>query len=193
MIAHIQGKLIEKTPTEVVIDCMGVGYLIHISLHTYSQIPESENIKLYTQLIVREDAHTLYGFMNLSERELFRLLIGVSGIGANSARTILSSVEPALLQSALANGDSGTLQRIKGIGLKTAQRMVLELKDKVLKMPNFEGHFAPSYNIQREETLSALEVLGFVRKASEKMVDRILSEQPDATVEQIIKQALKNL
>jgi Holliday junction DNA helicase RuvA len=193
MIAHIQGKLIEKTPTEVVIDCMGVGYLIHISLHTYSQIPESETIKLYTQLIVREDAHTLYGFMNLSERELFRLLIGVSGIGANSARTILSSVEPALLQSALANGDSGTLQRIKGIGLKTAQRMVLELKDKVLKMPNFEGHFAPSYNIQREETLSALEVLGFVRKASEKMVDRILSEQPDATVEQVIKQALKNL
>jgi len=193
MIAHIQGKLIEKTPTEVVIDCMGVGYLIHISLHTYSQIPESESIKLYTQLIVREDAHTLYGFMHPSERELFRLLIGVSGIGANTARTILSSVEPSLLQSALANGDSGTLQRIKGIGLKTAQRMVLELKDKVIKMPNFEGHFAPTYNIQREETLSALEVLGFVRKASEKMVDRILSEQPNATVEQVIKLALKNL
>ena len=193
MISHIQGKLVEKTPTEVVIECNGVGYEIHISLHTYSQIPESENVKLYTYLQVKEDAHSLFGFAEKKERELFKLLISVSGIGASTARTMLSSLNPEQIIQAIAANDVGTVQSIKGIGLKTAQRVILDIKDKVLKIYAIEEISGSSYNTNKEEALSALEVLGYVRKNAEKVVEKIIVNSPAATVEELIKQALKVL
>lgn len=193
MIAHIQGKLVEKTPTEVVIDCNGVGYHINISLHTYSLLPASDFVKLFTHLIIKEDAHSLYGFVEKSEKEIFKMLLTVSGIGAGIARTMLSSIEPRQIIQALASGDVATIQSIKGIGGKTAQRAILDLKDKVLKIYDLDEVSLTQNNTNRDEALSALEVLGFVRKASEKIVDRVINENPDATVETIIKQALKNL
>ena len=193
MIAHIQGKLVEKTPTEVVIECHGVGYEIHISLHTYSQITDSEHVKLYTFLQIKEDAHSLFGFADKKERELFKLLISVSGIGASTARTMLSSLNPEQIIQAIASNDVGTVQSIKGIGLKTAQRVILDLKDKVLKIYAIEEISGGSYNTNKEEALSALEVLGYIRKNAEKVVEKIIVNSPNATVEELIKQALKVL
>ena len=193
MISHIQGKLVEKTPTEVVIECHGVGYEIHISLHTYSQIPDSENVKLYTYLQVKEDAHSLFGFAEKKERELFKLLISVSGIGASTARTMLSSLNPEQIIQAIAANDVGTVQSIKGIGLKTAQRVILDIKDKVLKIYAIEEISGSLYNTNKEEALSALEVLGYIRKNAEKVVEKIIVNSPAATVEELIKQALKVL
>jgi len=193
MIAHIQGKLIEKNPTEVVIDCNGVGYQVNISLHTYSLLPNNDFVKLFTHLLVKEDSHSLYGFVEKSEREIFKLLISVSGIGANIARTMLSSIEPKQIINAIASGDVGTVQSIKGIGAKTAQRAILDLKEKVLKLYDIEEVSLSQSNTNKDEALSALEVLGFVRKSSEKVVEKIVAAMPDATVETIIKQALKNL
>lgn len=193
MIAHIQGRLVEKTPTDVVIECNGVGYHINISLHTYSQIPESENLKLFTFLQVREDAHTLYGFIEKQERELFKLLLSVSGVGANTARTMLSSLQPTQIIQAIASNDVPIIQGVKGIGAKTAQRVILDLKDKVLKIYDLEDVSVVSNNTNKEEALSALEVLGFNRKSAEKVVEKIVKDVPNASVEQLIKQALKNL
>ena len=193
MIAHIQGRLVEKTPTDVVIDCHGVGYQIHISLHTFSQLPDSENIKLYTFLQIKEDAHSLYGFADKKERELFKLLISVSGVGAGTARTMLSSLNPEQIIQAIASNDVGTIQSIKGIGAKTAQRVILDLKDKVLKLYQIEEVSGSTYNTNKEEALSALEVLGYVRKNAEKVVEKIVTTAPNATVEELIKQALKVL
>jgi len=193
MIAHIQGKLVEKTPTEVVIDCNGVGYHINISLHTYSLLPNTDFVKLFTHLIIKEDSHSLFGFVEKSEREIFKMLLTVSGIGAGIARTMLSSLEPKQIIQALASGDVGTIQSIKGIGSKTAQRAILDLKDKVLKIYDLDEVSVILNNTNRDEALSALEVLGFVRKTSEKVVEKVLKEHPDASVELIIKQALKNL
>jgi len=193
MVAHIQGKLVEKTPTDVVIDCNGVGYHVNISLHTFSLLPQTDFIKLYTYLQIKEDAHSLYGFVEKSERELFKLLLSVSGIGAGIARTMLSSLDPKQIIQAIANGDVGTVQSIKGIGNKTAQRVILDLRDKVLKIYDLDEISVAQHNINREESLSALEVLGYVRKNAEKVVDKILKENPEASVEFIIKQALKNL
>ena len=193
MIAHIQGKLTEKTPTEVVIDCSGVGYHINISLHTYSLLPNSDHIKLFTYLQIKEDAHTLFGFVEKSEREIFKMLLSVSGIGASIARTMLSSIEPRQIIQAIGSGDIGTIQSIKGIGVKTAQRTILELKEKVLKLYDLDEVSMIQNNTNRDEALSALEVLGFVRKSSEKVMDRIVKDNPEATVEQLIKLALKNL
>jgi len=193
MIAHIQGKLVEKNPTEVVIDCGGVGYHINISLHTYSLLPNSDQIKLFTYLQVKEDAHTLFGFFEKSEREIFKMLLSVSGIGASIARTMLSSLEPKQIIQAIASGDVGTVQSIKGIGLKTAQRVILDLQDKVLKLYDLDEVSMILNNTNRDEALSALEVLGFVRKTSEKVVEKIIKEDPDASVESIIKKALKSL
>lgn len=193
MITHIQGRLIEKNPTEVVIDCNGVGYHINISLHTFSLLPESEQLKLYTYLQVKEDSHSLYGFVEKQERELFKLLISVSGIGSNIARTMLSSLSPSNIIQAIASNDVGTVQSIKGIGAKTAQRVILDLKDKVLKVYSLDEVSTFNNNTNKEEALSALEVLGFVRKNAEKVIDKIIIENPNATVETIIKQALKNL
>jgi Holliday junction DNA helicase RuvA len=193
MIAHIQGKLVEKTPTEVVIDCNGVGYHINISLHTFSLLPNTDFIKLFTYLQIKEDSNTLFGFVEKSEREIFKMLLTVSGIGASIARTMLSSLEPKQIIQALATADVVTIQSIKGIGSKTAQRAILDLKDKVLKLYDLDEVSISQNNTNRDEALSALEVLGFVRKTSERAVDKIVKEDPMATVESIIKQALKNL
>ncbi|MHC0442175.1 Holliday junction branch migration protein RuvA [Flavobacterium sp. 3-210] len=193
MIAHLQGKLVEKNPTEVVIDCGGVGYHVNISLHTFSLIPNVDFIKLYTHLQIKEDAHTLFGFVEKSEREIFRMLLSVSGIGANIARTMLSSIEPKQIINAIASGDVAVIQSIKGIGSKTAQRVILDLKEKVLKLYDLDEVSVVQNNTNRDEALSALEVLGFVRKASEKVVEKIVKEDPEATAETIIKRALKSL
>ncbi|GAA3556770.1 Holliday junction branch migration protein RuvA [Snuella lapsa] len=193
MITHIQGRLVEKNPTNVVIDCNGVGYMLHISLHTFSQIPDGEHLKLYTHLQVKEDAHTLYGFASSAEREIFRLLISVSGIGAGIARTMLSSLTPKQIREGIASNDVALIQSVKGIGAKTAQRVILDLKDKILKIYDLDEVSAPQGNTNKNEALSALEVLGFVKKQAERVVDKIIVAQPDASVETIIKQALKNL
>jgi Holliday junction DNA helicase RuvA len=193
MIAHLQGKLVEKTPTEVVIDCGGVGYHVNISLHTYSMLPQTETIRLFTYLQIKEDAHTLFGFVEKSEREIFKMLLSVSGIGAGIARTMLSSLDPKQIIQALAVGDLATIQSIKGIGTKTAQRAILDLKDKVLKLYDLDEVSMSKSNTNKDEALSALEVLGFNKKLAEKVVEKITRENPDATVESIIKQALKNL
>ena len=193
MIAHLQGKLVEKNPTEVVIDCGGVGYHVNISLHTFSLIPNADFIKLYTHLQIKEDAHTLFGFVEKSEREIFRMLLSVSGIGANIARTMLSSIEPRQIINAIASGDVVQIQSIKGIGNKTAQRVILDLKEKVLKLYDLDEVSVVQNNTNRDEALSALEVLGFVRKTSEKVVEKIVKDDPEATVETIIKRALKSL
>lgn len=193
MIHHLKGQLIEKNPTNVVIDCNGVGYFVHISLHTYALLPTSEAVHLYTHLQVKEDSHTLYGFREKSEREIFRLLISVSGVGASTARTMLSSLDPRQIMDAIASGDVATIQSIKGIGAKTAQRVILDLKDKILKVFGLDEVSAPQSNTSREEALSALETLGYTRKQSEKVIDKIIKTTPDATVETLIKLALKNL
>lgn len=193
MITHIQGRLVEKNPTDVVIDCNGVGYLLNISLHTYSQLPEGEHIKLHTHFQVKEDSHSLFGFMSLVEREIFRLLISVSGIGASTARSMLSSLTPTEIKNAIASEDVRTIQSIKGIGLKTAQRVIIDLRDKILKIHDVSDSTAILNNTNKDEALSALEVLGFTRKQSDKVVQTILRNQPDASVEVLIKEALKNL
>lgn len=193
MITHIQGRLIEKRPTDVVIDCNGVGYILNISLHTYSKISNQENLKLFTHLQVKEDSHTLFGFSSLSEREIFRLLISVSGIGASTARTMLSSLTPKQVREGIAIGDVALIQSVKGIGLKTAQRVIIELKDKVLKIYDIDEGIVNKNNTNTDEALSALEVLGFSKKQSERVVNKIVSNNQDASVEVIIKEALKNL
>ncbi|GAA0717169.1 Holliday junction branch migration protein RuvA [Aquimarina litoralis] len=193
MITQIKGRLIEKNPTDVVIDCNGVGYQLHVSLHTFSLIPDQEVLQLYTHLQVKEDSHTLFGFAEKSEREIFRLLISVSGIGASTARTMLSSLHPDQIKEAIASNDVATIQSIKGIGAKTAQRVIIDLKDKILKVYNIDELSVSQNNTNKDEALSALETLGFNRKQAEKVVDKIVKVNPTETVENIIKQALKNL
>ena len=193
MITHLSGKLVEKNPTYIIVECHGVGYFLNISLHTFSLLPENENIKIYTHLQVKEDAHTLFGFMEKTEREIFLLMISVSGIGPSIARTMLSSLNPFQVRDAIAGGDVAKIQAVKGIGAKTAQRVIVELKDKILKVQDMGEVSLPSNNTTKEEALSALEVLGFTRRLSEKVVDRVLSQDSSLSVEEIIKQALKNL
>ena len=193
MITHIQGKLVEKNPTDVVIDCNGVGYLINISLHTFSQIPNEEHLKLYTHLQVKEDSHSLYGFASKGERDVFRLLISVSGIGTNTARTMLSSLTPKQIKEGIATEDVALIQSVKGIGLKTAQRVIIDLKDKIIRIYDIDEVSVNKSNTNKDEALSALEVLGFAKKQAEKVVEKIVASEPDANVETIIKLALKNL
>jgi Holliday junction DNA helicase RuvA len=193
MITQVRGRLVEKSPTEVVVDCNGVGYLLHISLNTFSSLPADENVVLFTHLSVREDAHTLFGFINKTERAVFKLLISVSGVGPSIARTMCSSMTSEEIQNAIASENVPLIQSVKGIGAKTAQRVIVDLKDKILKTFDIdEVSFAKS-NTNKDEALSALEVLGFQRRQSDKIVTSILKENPDATVEKIIKLALKNL
>ena len=193
MITHLQGRLVEKNPTNIVIDCNGVGYYINISLHTYSQLSTEEQVKLFTHLQVREDSHTLYGFSSIVEREIFRLLISVSGVGASIARTMLSSLSPEQVMEAIAQNDLATIQSVKGIGSKTAQRVVLDLKDKILKVYGLDDVSIVSSNTNKNEALSALETLGFARKQAEKVCTTIVKQDPEASVETIIKLALKKL
>ena len=193
MITQIIGRLVEKTPTQVVIDCNGVGYAVNISLHTFSQINDNENIKLYTHLQVREDSHTLFGFNSTIERSVFLLLISVSGIGSSTARMMLSSLEPLQIQRAIISDDLNTIKSVKGIGLKTAQRVLIELKDKMLNL-QVEGEIQNfGNNTIKDEALSALEVLGYTRKQSERILDTIIQSAPDSSVEELIKEALNKL
>ncbi|MFV9484039.1 Holliday junction DNA helicase subunit RuvA [Gramella sp. Hel_I_59] len=193
MIHHLKGQLIEKNPTYVVIECNGIGYTVNISLHTFSLIPESEAISLYTYLQVKEDSHTLYGFIEKSEREIFKLLISVSGVGTSTARVMLSSLQPKEVINAIATGDVPTIQSVKGIGAKTAQRVILDLKDKVLKVMGDDEVLMTPNNTNKEEALSALEILGYNRRQAGKVVEKILKDDPESTVESIIKMALKKL
>jgi len=193
MITHIQGKMVEKNPDHVVIECNGIGYHIHISLQTFSNIPDKENLKLFTHLVIREDAHILYGFYSKTEREIYKLLVSVSGVGPSTAITMLSSMETEEIQRAIGSEDVAKIQSVKGIGLKTAQRVIVDLKDKILKSYEISEDFTISNNTIKNEALSALEVLGFSRKKIEKVIQVILQDAPDISLEQLIKQALKNL
>jgi Holliday junction DNA helicase RuvA len=193
MITQIKGRLVEKNPTYVVIDCSGVGYLLHISLNTFSLIPDSEAITLFTHLSVKEDSHTLFGFIDKTEREIFRLLISVSGVGPSIARTMLSSMSSEEIQQAIASENIALIQSVKGIGAKTAQRVIIDLKDKILKTFDLDTISIIKNNTNKDEALSALEVLGFNRKQSDKALNTILKEQPEASVELLIKGALKSL
>ena len=193
MITQIKGKLVEKNPTQVVVDCNGIGYEVNISLYTFSSLSSDENIKLFTHLQVREDAHILYGFFTVLERAVFRLLISVSGIGTSTARTMLSSLTPSEIHQAIGTEDVATIQGVKGIGLKTAQRVIIELKDKIKSLQGTDEIPVFKSNTIKEETLSALEVLGYSRKASEKVVDKLIQGDPDGSVEELIKSALNKL
>ncbi len=192
MITYIKGKLIEKNPTFTIIETGGIGYLVHISLHTYSQIADEELVKLFTHFHVREDAQSLFGFATQMEREIFRLLISVSGVGTATARIMLSSMNPKEIQQAIAQDNVAQLQTIKGIGAKTAQRIIIDLRDKIIKTYDIDDISALADNTAREESLSALDVLGFARKQSERIIDKILRDTPDINVQNLIKQALKN-
>jgi len=193
MIAQIKGRLIEKTPTYVIIDCNGVGYQINISLNTYSKIDADELCLLYTHMIVREDAQLLYGFKDKSERELFRLLISVSGVGSATAMMILSSLTASEIKGAISIGDVNTLKGVKGIGAKSAQRIIIDLRDKIGKVGESDINFAVSNNTIKDEALSALIMLGFAKKPAEIALNKILTVSEDMSVEQLIKQTLKSL
>ncbi|SFB82483.1 holliday junction DNA helicase RuvA [Parapedobacter composti] len=193
MYEYLSGKLVDKSPTHVVIDVGGIGYHVHISLHTYAQIKDTDQGKLYISFQVREDAHTLYGFAEAGERSLFEHLISVSGIGPNTGRMILSSITPDEIQSAIINGNVPLIQRIKGIGPKTAQRMVLELQDKLKKQGPDALTAVHRQQTVPEEALSALVMLGFVRAQAEKVLSNIIQGSPNLSVESLIKEALKKL
>jgi Holliday junction DNA helicase RuvA len=193
MITQLRGRLVEKSPTSVVIDCQGVGYLVNISLFTFGQLTDEENIQLFTHLQVREDAHTLYGFTTDLERQLFRLLIGISGIGANTARTMLSSLSPSEIGKAIQGEQVDVIQSVKGIGAKTAQRVVIELRDKIQAVVADAGIPAVSSNTNREEALSALVVLGYQTKSCVKVIDELLSMDAEMSVERLIRNALNKL
>lgn len=194
MYEFIRGKLIEKYPTHVVIEAGGIGYVLHISLHTFSVLKEVEHCCLYTHFVVREDAQILYGFAETEERELFRQLISVSGVGPNTARMILSSASPVDVVNAIAQANVPFLQAIKGIGAKTAQRIIVDLKGKVLKeLIPFEK-VGSAHNTMKDEALSGLIILGFSKMMAEKALIKIIErEGADLPVEQLIRQALKIL
>lgn len=193
MIAQIQGRLIEKNPTHAIIDCHGVGYQLNISLNTYSKIGEDENCKLYTQLIVREDAQLLYGFYDIAEKQLFQLLISVSGVGASTALTVLSAGDPVEVSQAIVSGDVAWFKSVKGIGPKSAQRIIIDLKDKVGAAFDTDNISQSGGNTVKDEALSALVMLGFNKNQAEKTIGRILTNNNDYSVEEVIKQALKGL
>lgn len=193
MIAQIKGKLIEKNPAYVVIDCNGVGYQLNISLHTYSSIDNNESCMLYTHFVVREDAHLLYGFKEKSERELFRQLISVSGVGSSTAMMILSSLSPDDTKAAIISGNVNTLKSVKGIGLKTAERIIIDLRDKISKSNSTEIFSVVSNNTLKEEALSALVMLGFSKLPADKVLNKIMQENPNLSVEELIKRTLKSL
>lgn len=198
MIHHLRGRLIEKTPTYVVVECGGVGYMVHISLHTYETLGAEELVLIHTHMVVREDAQLLYGFSHPDERTLFLALLGVSGVGASTARMILSAMDPNAARAAIQQGDVNAMKGVKGIGAKTAQRIIIDLQDKLGASSNdvsssFSGNLGPGNN-SRQEALIALTTLGFDRTRCEKTLDQILKESAGAqAVEELIKQALKRL
>ncbi len=194
MINHINGKLVEKAPTHAIIEAGGVGYFINISLLTYSKLKDNEACMLYTHLSIKEDAHTLYGFAEKTEREIFRKLISVNGVGATTARIMLSSLNSQEITIAIVSGDVDTLKSIKGIGTKSAQRIIVDLKDKLGKVEGLEENILTfNNNTNKDEALSALLALGFTKNIVEKVLIKVLKAQPDLDVEGLIKAALKNL
>jgi Holliday junction DNA helicase RuvA len=193
MFEYIKSKLVELNPAYAVMEAGNVAYFVHISLNTYSLLKEGSEHILFIHQVIREDAHLLFGFAEKAERELFRMLITVSGIGANTARMMLSSLSTFDLKNAIITGNVSVLQSIKGIGLKTAQRVIIDLKDKIGKPGTETDIFATASNTKRDEALSALVMLGFNKPAVEKNLDKILRENAGLSVEQLIKQALKQL
>lgn len=191
MISHLNGKLIEKNPTALIIECSGVGYEVKISLTTFSAIGSDESIKIFTQFIVREDAQLLFGFATKEERDIFNHLISVSGIGPNTAMIMLSSLTPVEVAHAIQSDDVKTIQSVKGIGVKTAQRVIIDLKDKMVKMAFSTENVITQNNTNRFDALTALVSLGFDKKLVDKALDKIATGEE--TVEQLIKQALKIL
>ena len=193
MYEYIRGNIADISPANIIVETGGIGYFINISLTTYSQFSGKKDCKIYLHQIVREDAHILYGFADLAERELFRNLISVNGVGASTAIMMLSSLSADELRSAVTTENVAVLKAVKGIGAKTAQRIIIDLKDKLGKMPESGHILLPTDNTIQIEALSALVMLGFAKKDAEKVVSKILTEQADATVESVIKQALKRL
>ena len=198
MIEYIRGELVEITPALAVIDCNGIGYGIHISLNTYSAIQSKKSVKLYIYEAIREDAHVLFGFSTKQERELFLLLISVSAIGGNTARMILSALSPAELCNVISSGNEKLLKGVKGIGLKTAQRIIVDLKDKIATtggetVSGSTATLSPAHSEVYDEAIAALTMLGFAQAPSQKVVTAILKEEPELTVEKVIKLALKRL
>ncbi|MGC9341757.1 MAG: Holliday junction branch migration protein RuvA [Bacteroidales bacterium] len=193
MFEFIEGKIVEKTPAHLVLQEGGVGYYINISLFTFTGLPNEGIIRIFIHQVIREDANILFGFRTKEEREIFRQLISVSGIGANTARVILSSMTPDEVAQSIMEGNVSALQAIKGIGGKTAQRIIVDLKDKIAKGVNIDDLFLSERNTIRDEALSALVALGFAKKQAEKVVGKLLSQQPKMEVEDVVKQALKLL
>ena len=199
MIEYIKGELTELTPALATVEAAGVGYGLNISLVTYSAIQGKKEVKLYVYEAIREDAYTLYGFVSKKERELFELLISVSGVGTNTARMVLSSLSPGELCNAISTGNERLIKGIKGIGLKTAQRIIVDLRDKIValgiaeEIPAGGSLTAPVNNAVKDEAVSALTMLGFAPAPTQKVVVAILQEQPDLPVEQVVKLALKQI
>jgi Holliday junction DNA helicase RuvA len=193
MIDYIKGPITRITPTYLTIETGGLGYLLHISLTTYSKLEGEREYKILVHEVIREDNHQLFGFADNEEREIFRLLISVTGVGANTARMMLSSLTHMEIEKAIALSDVNVLKSIKGIGLKTAQRIIVDLKDKLGKHAGSGEIFAIADNTKREEALSALVMLGFAKSAVAKVLDKIIREEKNLTVEDLIKKALKNL
>lgn len=197
MIDYVQGKIAELNPTYAVLDVQGIGYCLNISLTTYSSLTGQTEAKLYAHEVIREDEHLLYGFLSKGEREIFRLLISVSGVGPNTARLLLSSFSAAELRQVVALGDSKKIAQVKGLGPKSAQRIVVDLKDKVLKVEMEDGPEIPGLEVVddglRSSAVAALVMLGYSQAPAQKAVNKIVSQAPDASVEAIIKQALRML
>jgi Holliday junction DNA helicase RuvA len=193
MISFLRGHFIEKTPTHVWVDVNGVGYEVHISLNTYSKIQQKEEGLLYTILLIREDAHLLYGFGDLSERDLFQQLISVSGVGASTARVMLSYLKPEELIQAIVQGNVKALESIKGIGKKTAERLVLELKDKLSKITPVSNNSPLIYNSLQQDALNALTALGIPKQAASMAIEKTLKANPEMGVEDLVKMALRSL
>jgi Holliday junction DNA helicase RuvA len=192
MIEFLKGRLVEKNPAHLIIDCGGVGYFVNISLNTYSAVGAEENVLIYIHQVIREDAHLLFGFKEIDERKVFRSLLGVSGVGANTARTILSSMTPDEVREAITLGNVKAFEKIKGIGGKTAQRIIVDLSGKLDLSQLSETGGSPS-SLSKNEALSALTTLGFDKNAAEKAIDKILSAHNNMKVEELIKMALKNM
>ena len=193
MYEYLKGTIQQKTPTYLVLESGHTGYLVHISLFTFSNIPNRGEVKVFLHQVIREDAQMLYGFASIVERDIFRLLISVSGIGANTARMILSALTPEEVREAIQTGNVLVLKGIKGIGAKTAQRLIVDLRDKVGKTPESGDFFDISSNRIKDEALSALATLGFSKSVVGKIVDDIVSRQPDISVEDLLREALKRL
>jgi Holliday junction DNA helicase RuvA len=191
MYEYISGKIAESSPAHVVIDVNGIGYLLQISLNTFTRLEGKSEAQLFIHENIREDAFSLFGFADPSERDLFRHLISVSGIGANTARMMLSSLTPEELRGAILTDNVNIIKGVKGIGAKTAQRVIVDLKDKLGKEPVDQKIFASQDNTIREEALSALVMLGFAKASAQKAVDKLLVQTPTMKVEELIKQALK--